>query len=144
MKSKLWLKYFIYILLILAWISFEGYIEGRFRVDFNRNFRINVDFYALVILINVGMGLLLGAEHLINEIKKEGNWKINLPKIILIVLPSLYFSLTYYFLYNTNQFVQKILTYPFVALFKNGTTFISTFQLIVGYMLITSFYKQKT
>lgn len=92
-------------------------------------------------LINVGIGLLLGLEHLISEIRKDGTLKVNLHKIILMGLPSLYFSLTYFLGYSNNRFVQNILAYPIIKLLTYYSSFVFVFQLILGYDVIRSFYK---
>lgn len=93
----------------------------------------------LMIVFYGGIGLILGLEHLFTEIEKEGKWKINLPRIILIGIPSLYFSLSMFIYYTNNQ----IIDYPIYVLLKGNSSFISVFQLILGYSFITSFYKGK-
>lgn len=142
MKIKQWLKYLIYTIIIFALILLKGYVERRNNAYFNNTFRINFSLYTFSVLINIGIGLIIGLEQLISGIYKEGSWKINIPKVVFIVLPSIYFSSTYYLAYSSNQFIQKILTYPMLILSKNGTSFLSIFQLMFGYFLITSFYKQ--
>ena len=143
MKIKTWLKYLFYILLITILIFLKEYVNGLLKADFNQTFRINFYFLAIAMLINVGIGLFLGLEHLISEIKKAGTWKINVPKIVLMGLPSLYFSLINFIGYSNNEFLRKILVDPIVGLLlKYGTAFTPVFQLILGYVVITSFYKQ--
>ena len=82
---------------------------------------------AIVFLI---FGILIGGTNLISEIKKEGKWKFNIPKFILIGIPSLILSI-------------KILLYfifPFkIYLLINP----AVFQIILGFVIITSFYKEK-
>ncbi|MHB8128348.1 MAG: hypothetical protein ACYDEX_05080, partial [Mobilitalea sp.] len=66
-------------------------------------------------------------------------WKINLPKLVLIGLPSLFFSLTYHVGYINNPLLHNILL-KFIIL---GTNFIPVFQIVLGYVLITCLYKHK-
>lgn len=57
-------------------------------------------------------------------------------------IPSLYFSLSILIYYINSQFVRDILSYPIGILLNNSANFISVFQLILGYSIITSFYKK--
>jgi hypothetical protein len=60
-----------------------------------------------------------------------------------MVVPALYFSISYHALYQFYENpIYEILTYPMFIFVKNDTSFIFISQLIVGYLLITSFYKQ--
>ena len=133
MKGKSWLKYFTIISLLLIVVFGGGYFlegmkENYYRGGFNP-FIIMIGFY-------VGIGLLLGLEHLIHEKNKEGYWKINLPKIILMGVPSLYFSLALILYINLNVF-----SFPLRILMGIGIDFMSIFQIVLGYSIITSFYK---
>jgi hypothetical protein len=94
-------------------------------------------------IIKMGIGFVLGLDYIINENKKEGPWKVNLPKIILMVIPAFYLSISYLAMYRFDgSTIYKILTYPMFIFMQNDSSFIFVSQLIVGYLLITSFYKQ--
>lgn len=76
--------------------------------------------------------MLLGLEHFIVERKRAGTWKINLPKLVIVGLPSVIFSLTYHIA------LLDIATLSYATL---GTNFIPVFQIVLGYVLITCVYK---
>lgn len=142
MKFKSWLKYFIYILLII-FITFlvqPIMISARVNAQATGNpYYTNV----VTLIFYIVLGLILGLEHLFYENKKEGIWAFNLPKIVLMGLPSLYFSLAHFCIfYIDNQFLQNTLLYPEGILLRGSTIFIPAFQLILGYSIITSFYKK--
>lgn len=139
MKRKSWLKYLIYFPLIFFLIVLRQFVEKSFSASYYR-FEYPEMFYYMVIslLLGVCIGLFLGLEHLIRELGKEGKWKINLPKLILVGLPSLYFSLSNIWILCGNQFIREIIAYP---LFRYGSGDVSLFQVILGYVVITSFYK---
>lgn len=142
MKIKLWSKYFIYIVLIIVVVFLGQHVIESVKKYAEATFDINLYFQnALMIIFYGGIGLLLGLEHLVYEMKKEGKWKINFPKLVLMGIPSLYFSLAFFLYYSNNQFVQNILSYPITLLLNTSTSFLSVFQLIFGYSIITSFYK---
>lgn len=146
MKKKSWLKYMVYIFLLAGAIFLKDYISRTYQVDVEENFTPYVVSMGVVIIMNMLIGVLLGLENLMEERKKEGSWKINIPKIVLMLIPSLYFSSTYilyFLLYAMDGFIQKILTYPILIFSTNGSGFIEIFQLISGYILITSFYKER-
>ncbi|OLS03036.1 hypothetical protein [Tissierella creatinophila] len=143
MKNNNWLKYSGYILLIAALIYLDGYVEKQQYIYQRETFNLSFVYFAISMIIKISIGLLLGLEYIIKEIRKEGNWKINLSKIILMVIPSLYFSMSYLFMYLYNDnLIYRILTYPGFIFIQNGSGFVFVFQLVLGYSLITSFYKQ--
>jgi len=129
MNIKAWLKYLVYILVLSGTILVEWYViipflnEGYYRQN------VATYFYLAPVVIKIGIGIILGLDHFFNERKKEGVWKINLPKMILFGLPSLYFSFS--------AFVTG-------KLLIVSATNMALFQLILGFTIITSFYKQKT
>ena len=141
MKIKFWSRYLVYIILLFVMIYLREYIGSRCRAYAAREFSNNFYLITINVLITVGIGLLLGIEHLNDEIKKDGTWKINLPKIILVGFPSLYFSFSYVLLYCNNPFLQNIIAYPSLKLLVYGAGYLPLFQLILGYVFITSFYK---
>lgn len=141
MNIKSWLKYLFYIILIFAVIFLREYVGGLFTANYKQAYRINFSLITINMLIVVSIGILLGLEHIISETRKEGTWKINSPKIILLGLTSLYFSLTSFLIFSNIQFVQKIIAFPLYKLLKYGSGYVPLFQLILGYVIITSFYK---
>lgn len=142
MKVKSWLKYLIFTSLILIIVFYGQYVLEGIRKNAEKTYDINIYYsYGTSIIFYGGIGLVLGLEHIINEAKQEGTWKINLPKIVLMVLPSLYFSLGPFIYFNN----LTILSFPIGVLIQGGeggATFINTFKLILGYSIITSFYKE--
>ena len=138
---KKWLKYLGYILLIIILISLREYVTEQFKANFKHTFRYNFYLLAIIMIINVGIGLMLGLEHLIGEVKKDGIWKINLSKLVSLALPTL-FLLTCFLGFSRIPFIQKIFYYPSYILLRYGANIIPIFLLILGYGIITSFYKR--
>ena len=140
MRRRLWLKYFIYIILLCLLIFLKEYVLDRIEYIFYRNWGGGGSYLLLVLLpfiFNLVIGLLLGFEYFINERRKVGSWKITLPKLILLGLPSLFFSLTHLIALINNTFIQdKLLIFS-----RLGTNFIPVFQIILGYTAITCLYK---
>ena len=48
-----------------------------------------------------------------------------------------------FFRFIPSELLQNLVIKPVVMFIKNGTEFISIFQILFGYFLVTSFYKQK-
>jgi MFS superfamily sulfate permease-like transporter len=142
MKIKSWLKYLIYITLIFILIVLREYVEKLFSESYYRYENPAMFCYAVIsLLLGVCIGLFLGLEHLISELRKEGPWKINLPKLILAGLLSLYCSLFNIWVLSGSQFMREIIAYPLLYLFRYGSGYVSLFQMILGYVVITSFFK---
>ena len=141
MKLKSWLKYFVYALAILVFLFLDSLIFQRIRIIQNLTCSISYALLSVTILINMMLGALLGVEHLITEKKKTGLWKLNLPKIIFLVFPSLYVSLTYLLYFTVIGFIYN----PFIGLLTSNRyslDIISISQVLFGYFITTSFYKQ--
>lgn len=102
MKSKAWLKYSAYILIIFGLIFLECYVNPASEEGYYRQ-NVAPYYYLIPVVINIGIGFLLGLDHFFNERKKSGSWKINLPKIILMGIPSLYFAFPVFGLMNMNS-----------------------------------------
>jgi hypothetical protein len=136
---KSWLKYFVYTTVLILLIILKEYVEKLFLASYYRYEDPAFFYYAgISLLLGVGIGLLLGLEHFIREHGKEGTWKINLPKLILVGLPSLLFSISNILFFSNNQFVREIIAYPFLSLFRHSLNYISIFRIILGYVIITS------
>ncbi len=144
MKIKSWFKYLAYILIIFILIFLEWYIINPLLMEGYLRFTTKYYHYLIPIIINVGIGLVLGLEHLFQEIKKVGTWKINLPQIIFMVIPSLYFSLSVLFGFINNQFAKTIFYPVSILIGKGSISFTIIFQLILGFTIITSFYKSNS
>lgn len=140
MKKNNWLWYFRYLVLIICYMVI-GYNILTF-MDNQRQMTYNsIPFMIVSTLVFTIMGFLLGVEKFLIEMKKEGPWKINLPRIILLGIPALYFSLSLFMYYCPIDFVRQILVYPVEFFLKSKINFIPMFQLILGYIVITSFIK---
>lgn len=142
MKVKSWFKYLIYITLILFLIVLRDYVGKLVSESYYRFENSSAIYYAVISLIlGICIGAFLGLEHLIGECGKEGRWKINLPKLILVGLPSLYVSLTNIYFFSGSVFIMKIIAQPLSYLLKYGLDHVSLFQVIFGFVVITSFFK---
>lgn len=140
MKFKSWAMYLLYFIFIFGVVYGTQYLFTVLRSDYKI-----WSYYGIrmMFLFYLCIGILLGLEHLLYETKKDGVWKINIPKLIVVAIPSLYFSLAFFLYYNSNQFVQNILAYPAGILMRGGDylTSVSAFQILLGYSIISSFYK---
>lgn len=143
MKKKDWVKYLAYILLIFGLLYLDSYILRQRAVYQKETFDVGLTYIVMSMIIKIGVGAVLGLDYIVNEIKKAGSWKINLPKMILMVIPSLYFSMSFFAMYQfVENAIYKKLTYPMFIFFENNSSFIIVSQLMLGYLSITSFYKQ--
>ena len=141
MKLILWIKYLVYAALIFLMIVIKEYISSLFNTYFKYNFSVNYSYMIISLLIGISIGILLGLEHFIIEIRKVGGIKFNAPKLILVGLPALYISLYFIWIYSGISFLQNVVAYPLMYLLRYGSVCVPLSQLILGYIVITSFYK---
>ena len=127
MKRKYWIGYAIYALILLFAFIFCNYILTYLKELMNKTFQPEPSF-TLTIAVYVMLGILLGLEHLFMERKKEGKWRINLPKLLLLGIPSL-------------TCVFPVIFYPLIHTLVSNEALLSLVQVIFGYALSSSFYK---
>lgn len=141
--KKSWLKYLIYVLLIFTLLCIDAYVTRQQVIDRATTFQFSYLYFLTTMVIRICIGFSLGLEYINKEMKKEGKWEVNFPKVILLAIPSLYFSIAI-LLFNTfhNEFLQKVLYKPSWYFIKLGYDFTFIFQILLGFFLITSFYKQ--
>lgn len=142
MKNNNWLKYFLYAVVLICYITLSDKIIVFLN---NQYYHLKISTFLLLLgktIIFIVVGLLLGLESLILETRKEGKWRVNLPKVIFLGLASLYFSIgTFIYYYCPIVFVQVTLCYP-IRYFLDGN-FLIVFQIILGYTICTSLIKIK-
>ncbi|MDF2588527.1 MAG: hypothetical protein K0S41_2368 [Anaerocolumna sp.] len=146
MKGKSWLKYLIYIILIIVLLLIKELFMKKLEENYLRFYNINY-FLFIIVAINLIVGIILGLDHFIDEWKKDGTWMIHLPKLILMGVPTLLFSTILLFRYLENQMLKDIYTffisYGGVKNLNVGIHFDTVLQIILGYVIITSFCKHR-
>lgn len=145
MKFKSWLRYLAHFIFILGLIFLASFVEYKLKYLMSTTYKYDPFLPAIITLIFIILGASLGLEHLVRETKKEGRWIINLPKLILLGVPSLYLGLSLIAFYSGVPFLGT-LYYPVAFLssltFGNVLQFSPVIQVLLGYFVITSFYKQ--
>ncbi|SEW30417.1 hypothetical protein [[Clostridium] fimetarium] len=144
MRGKSWLKYLVYAVLVAAMVMLSAYIEEKFIRGRLSDWR----YPMACMVICITIGLLLGGEYLLKEIKKGGRWGIDFPKLILVGLPALYFSIANFgFASDSPLWSNMIKNVSYTVCEVCGivsywTGYVRIFQVILGYIIITSFYKR--
>ena len=144
MRGKSWLKYLAYAVLVAAMVMLSAYIEEKFIRGRLSDWRYPIA--CMVICITIG--LLLGGEYLLKEIKKGGRWGIDFPKLILVGLPALYFSIADFGFVLGNPLWSSMinrLSYTVCqtcGIVSYWTGYVRIFQVVLGYVVITSIYKR--
>jgi len=95
------------------------------------------------LLISMSIGVIFGLKHIMKEVRKEGEWLVDFPKLIIIGSPLFLISLYHIWIYFNIQFLMNILVYGLgcLSIFGLSASSVSLFQLTFGYIVITSFYK---
>ncbi|NLP15745.1 MAG: hypothetical protein GX379_01690 [Clostridiales bacterium] len=138
MRKKTLLKYCIFILLFTLILFIKEYTIEKLDYMYMRTFGTAFSYICLITIpfvLNIIIGLLFGLDRLTAERKKSGKWKIDIPRIIILGLPSLFFSLSYYI---------ALLNIEIFTLILYGTDYIPIFQILLGYVLITCLYKDSS
>jgi uncharacterized integral membrane protein len=136
---KNWLKYLVYAIIVFVYIFFYAMINSHVSTLAKQTGNSRL-FLILEPIGNSIFGVLIGFEHLINQKKKEGKWVFNIPRFVLLGIPSLFFSVftSIYYSNISNLF-------PFMYRFPQIITFSYFYvlcQFLFGYVLITNFSKR--
>lgn len=94
----------------------------------------------IALLFNVIMGMLLGTEHIIKNIKIRGKWEIDIKKFFIIGIPSLLLSVEAIHFFLLNNILNKIGMSVFYLIAPAREPF---FRILFGYTFITSLYKEE-
>lgn len=142
MKNNKWLRYIAYLLLIMilyyigSILLFEVTEQVYRRMDYNV---YNLAVYTIIsILCFGGIGAIIGLDRFINQLKKSGTWRLNLPKLIILGLPALIMSVPYLPILGLIKLVIFI-NIPSLEVF-NGNEYIAA-SIIFGHTVVSSIYK---
>lgn len=141
MRKNKWILYSIYSVVLVFYIIFSSKILIFEKEQYQRTFN-NLPLIIWSMIIFIVFGLLLGLEMLLLEMRKDGKWMINLPRLILLGAPSLYFSSGILILSCPIALIRRTISYP-ILYFLKYEDILSIFQVILGYIIITSFIKVK-
>jgi len=132
MKKNNWLFYLLHGAILLCYFL----INYKLLIYFYHQKSVAYDVLPYMIWSSVfyfGGGILLGLEKFMSEVKKEGRWKVNWPKAVILGIPSLFFSAI---MFIPIDFISFYLLVP------NSST-LNLVQVLFGYVLITSFIRVK-
>ncbi|MBU3111945.1 hypothetical protein [Clostridium lacusfryxellense] len=134
MKKKI-LRYII-MLMAITLLFFGVSIVDKLVETYQKDSMGNTIGFVFEFIVYCIAGMIFGVEKLISETKMNGHWKINLPRLILVGLPSFFVGMIVFLIF-TFPINSQILTLSFA----NSNLFISFMQMLFGYILVTSFYK---
>ncbi|MHC1684547.1 MAG: hypothetical protein AB6733_16660 [Clostridiaceae bacterium] len=140
---KRWLRNSIYLILIFIIVFVGNQLLDNSKINETGKYITSLHRNNIVTIIQYGsIGALLGFKILINEMNKNGSIKINIPKLVLLGIPSILIS------FSTNIFllmgdgVKNNTLLRFETFLTTNTVLITVFQVVLGYTLITCFYKE--
>ena len=142
MKIKSWGKYFLTgIIILILVLSASSVFRIIYEIE-GRTYQPQIwQRTAAAIFFYGGIGVILGINHLAAEVKKNGVWKANWPKLTMLGIPSLFCSFTLPIGLYGGQFLGRILYFLMNQLTNNYWDAYYLFPLILGHTLITGFYK---
>jgi len=88
---KKYKEYLVYVLIIIGFLT----VYARVHYYLERGFiRLNARLYHYFILygLQVLLGIMIGLEKFIEEYRKEGKWKVNTSRILIMGTPTLLLS----------------------------------------------------
>lgn len=130
MNSKNTVKYLIYLILLISLYYLGSSILAKHYEEAKITFIYNYWLITMVKLIFFGgIGMVLGLDKFLSELTKEGKWKFDITKLIILGIPSLIFSMQY-------------LVLTFIQIPNSFTSVFTIANIVLGYTLISSLYKE--
>lgn len=130
MKHNTWVKNLIYLLLIVTLFLVGTILLSKINEAAQRTYTLNINLVTLVtILFFGGIGLVLGFDNFITQLRLNGNWKFDMAKLVIVGIPSFIFSI-HYMVYKISSALL-----PYI----DNISLVSS--IILGYTLISCVYK---
>lgn len=145
MRAKNIKFYIIYFFILLSYIIGMGVLLYRIGMNARRDFNFHI-FYLAEIIVMFVFGFLIGLEQLYKQITKNGQWKIDGIRLLLIALPC--FMLI---IWNQGPYLLAMILHINIAFplppYPINIILHSKFSLyaiitLIGYIVTTSFYKE--
>ena len=128
-KRGIW--YLVYAIVLIIAISQIQEMNAYYSHQFARTFDVQYRHFAQ--LLFVFLGGLLGLEHIVGQWKQAGRWKINLWKILFLVLPAAYYAFQVFI-----SVTFEVPIHPFFLHPEMG----SVAAVLLGYFILTSFHRE--
>jgi Na+-driven multidrug efflux pump len=122
----------IYAVLLIGYLFLASYFASELARYNSIHFNITRLILLAVPFSNIIFGCLLGLRYFIGQTRRKGTWSVDLVKLIVLGLPSLFLTF-YFFMMIKKPFLPTWLTLQFFDMCA----------VVFGYVLITSFYKSK-
>ena len=132
MKGKDWIKNIIYLLLISILFLIGVNLISNYFEEVKITFKHNYLFISLVnFILFGGIGFILGLDKLIKELKKEGEIKFNIARLVVLGFPALILSFPY---------ILSIMGTEILAYFEPQISLI--FNVVLGNIIATGINKE--
>ncbi|MCB8815906.1 hypothetical protein [Desulfosporosinus shakirovi] len=135
MKTSKILTYLMYLIVLFGTLAVSTWATNMLKIWVGRTYRPIPGFIGTS-LIFVFIGILIGLEHFVIQYRSQGKWSVNIARLIILGIPSAIFAF-----YIPLAFTFVI---PIPSFIYNGNLFSTVSALILGYSIVTSFYKNQS
>jgi hypothetical protein len=135
--KRRFVRYLLYLVIIVITITLYSEIYMRFLLGEDTAYYIpnfSIKFF-VALVVDILLGMLFGVEHFIRNKKISGKWQFQFDKLIIIGIPLLILSISYFNFFFMNNVLH---INAMMLLAPSRETF---FRFLLGYTIITSFYK---
>ena len=129
------IRYLLMSVLAFSVMYFSTWGIGMLQQQAKRTYNFSQYLYS-VNLFYVVVGLALGLEMYFKEKGKPGKWNVNVWKLVWFGLPALFLTLG-----SLPPFVNALRLYQIAPQLGNMGLLIIVSEILLGYIVITSFYK---
>jgi len=124
--------------ILYGFIFLASYIDYKIKYEkiLSHNLSGHIVYFHIIDII---IGLMLGSSIFISEIKKAGRLKINIEKLLIMGAIPFYIVISY----HVGRFFvpQLFQLMPYLVQMISSVYFVHVMAITLGYVLVTSFYK---
>ncbi len=141
--AKKILLYLVSVSLIIILLWHSGLLLKELHAEYRQDFTLLLKYYGVQWGLFVSIGILFGfCQRFIYEFKKPGSWQVDIAKIIIWGLPLGLVASSYLIFHSYNVITAEFIRYipNYMVNIEWGPIVVA--QVMLGYVIITSFYKK--
>ena len=131
-------RYLVSAGLILLLIFVDKYAITQNQVFGKANYESSDTLLLISLLAKMAIGIVLAFPYLYTEKRKTGKWRVRLGLVMFAAIPCFYLANPYF----AKSQIEVISAIHHIFLRPNYRSYLSIFQIIFGYVMGKSFYKE--
>lgn len=140
LRGRKYKRYILYFIVILVLLMIGGKLTAGYYNELTESNNISFIKQSLINLLAYGgVGVVLGIDNLIREKRKEGKWKFDFKKLLIVGLPALVLSTPVFWATIIIICLKGKVDGNIMTIYN----FMIIFNIILGHVFVTSIYREE-